>query len=493
MRERVRKPAPIARAPAPRGSLGTALGSGQPLSQASRDRFEPRLGHDFSRIRVHADGEAARSAGAIDALAYTSGEDIVFGAGRYAPETTDGAQLLAHELAHAVQQDRGVVAPGLGRRDDAHEQQADAVAGHVLNGGDARAMLPARSGGMTASAGAVQRKDPPAKTSDPNSLVPVADFIGYVEIVERKFPTDTPKEIVTRIRTEYYSGMAFEFLIPDAHFQRNAPAQAQAPGGGTPIKYPNNLSDMRWDPSTKPAYDHLTAHADENAIGDNPSPYIVMPDGSRIDAGHLLLGLDALLNPRTDSPYTTYGIPSIDPAGFAADLALAAYWMTYHQREGHPASDAAIKPATADFNAYYAASAPNEDLLGDADAFAAADQWGARPGQTLSQVLRATYLGGPSGAAPGIDQRWRTFCSKNGLGYTANNGAITWSGDIEANWLPRIDRLCDLFDSGFFSHVGTALFNTSPSRGTWPWSRDALTRFLAWLKPRLEAEIRAHP
>lgn len=77
---------------------------GQPLSEATRSYFEPRFGHDFSRVRVHTDGEAATAASAVSARAYTLGRDIVFASGEYAPATVDGTRLLAHELAHVVQQ-----------------------------------------------------------------------------------------------------------------------------------------------------------------------------------------------------------------------------------------------------------------------------------------------------------------------------------------------------------------------------------------------------
>src|SRR5262245_19843545 len=77
---------------------------GQPLDTETRAFFEPRLGHDFSHVRVHADAKAAESARAVGADAYTVGRDIVFGAGWYAAKTSLGASLLAHELVHAVQQ-----------------------------------------------------------------------------------------------------------------------------------------------------------------------------------------------------------------------------------------------------------------------------------------------------------------------------------------------------------------------------------------------------
>jgi hypothetical protein len=77
---------------------------GQPLDPAIRAFMEPRFGHDFSRVRVHADGRAAESARAVDSLAYTVGRDVVFGVGQYLPGTSAGQKLLAHELSHVVQQ-----------------------------------------------------------------------------------------------------------------------------------------------------------------------------------------------------------------------------------------------------------------------------------------------------------------------------------------------------------------------------------------------------
>lgn len=87
---------------------------GQSLDPSSRAFFEPRFGHDFSRVRVHTDSFAARAAQAINALAYTVGRDLFFGPNMYAPHSREGRTLLAHELAHAVQQERA--APSTIRR-----------------------------------------------------------------------------------------------------------------------------------------------------------------------------------------------------------------------------------------------------------------------------------------------------------------------------------------------------------------------------------------
>ncbi len=77
---------------------------GQPLDPATRAFMEPRFGHDFSRVRVHTDAKAAQSARAVNALAYTVGRNVVFGASLYAPGTSNKQRLLTHELTHVVQQ-----------------------------------------------------------------------------------------------------------------------------------------------------------------------------------------------------------------------------------------------------------------------------------------------------------------------------------------------------------------------------------------------------
>ena len=74
------------------------------LQPQTRARMEPYFGQNLSRVRVHSDPAAAKSARAVSADAYTLGDDIVFGAGKYAPHTPGGEQLLAHEITHTLQQ-----------------------------------------------------------------------------------------------------------------------------------------------------------------------------------------------------------------------------------------------------------------------------------------------------------------------------------------------------------------------------------------------------
>ena len=77
---------------------------GQPLDSATRAFMEPRFGHDFSQVRVHTGTKAAESARAVNARAYTVGNHVVFGVDQHSPGTMPWRWLLAHELAHVVQQ-----------------------------------------------------------------------------------------------------------------------------------------------------------------------------------------------------------------------------------------------------------------------------------------------------------------------------------------------------------------------------------------------------
>jgi hypothetical protein len=91
---------------------------GQPLDLQSRAYFEPRFGHDFSHVRVHADPLSAKSAQSVGALAYTVGQHVFFQTGQYVLRTHSGSRLLAHELAHVVQYASSPQVPMLRRAPD---------------------------------------------------------------------------------------------------------------------------------------------------------------------------------------------------------------------------------------------------------------------------------------------------------------------------------------------------------------------------------------
>jgi len=107
--------------------------NGQALDPSVSADLGARFGHDFSRVRVHADSLATRSTAAVGAVAYTVGSDLVFAHGAYQPHTRAGRSLLAHELAHVVQQggsDSGGATHDLriGPADDRYERNAEAWA-----------------------------------------------------------------------------------------------------------------------------------------------------------------------------------------------------------------------------------------------------------------------------------------------------------------------------------------------------------------------------
>ncbi|HEX8167054.1 MAG TPA: DUF4157 domain-containing protein [Beijerinckiaceae bacterium] len=139
---------------------------GAPLDPATRAYMEPRFGHDLSTVRVHADGGAARSARAVAARAYTVGPEVVFGAGEYRPQTSAGRSLLAHELAHVVQQRQAggmQLKSQLNGAADAAEREADSVAGRVAAG---------ERVSISAAPGSVIQRD----MKDKNLKVPLGHF-----------------------------------------------------------------------------------------------------------------------------------------------------------------------------------------------------------------------------------------------------------------------------------------------------------------------------
>lgn len=130
------------------------LSGGTPLPAAERAYFEPRFGRDFSHVRLHADAAAGTAALSIEARAFTLGGDIAFAPGEYAPGSASGRRLLAHELAHVVQQADGSAAqpvrrkhyPSCGRRvsgfDDADDRIDRARAEALRIAAAARAAFP---------------------------------------------------------------------------------------------------------------------------------------------------------------------------------------------------------------------------------------------------------------------------------------------------------------------------------------------------------------
>jgi hypothetical protein len=171
---------------------------GRPLDPGARDVMGRRFEYDFSKVRVHADQEAADSAEAIGALAYTVGSHVVFGRGSYEPHLEGGRRLLAHELAHVIQQDTEGEPAGtlkMARHLDPSEVEAEQAAGAVSTGGRtvalhaAHGLLQRQVGGTQgtlergSAAGSIS--EPPAQDRWPFSGLPVPPEIAANYIDDR--------------------------------------------------------------------------------------------------------------------------------------------------------------------------------------------------------------------------------------------------------------------------------------------------------------------
>src|SRR5690242_8775593 len=162
-------------------------GGGRPLDEGTRREMETRFATDFSSVRVHVDERAAALAESMDAAAFTTGGDVFFGRVEAGPESMGGSargnELVAHELAHVVQQRGGSSRAELtmGGAGDRHEQEATAAARQMQRGDF---VLPSLS---AAPAGLIQRrpkkaeddkkKEPPKKTDAANPT-PVKTWAG---------------------------------------------------------------------------------------------------------------------------------------------------------------------------------------------------------------------------------------------------------------------------------------------------------------------------
>nr|MDZ8056752.1 DUF4157 domain-containing protein [Nostoc sp. EkiNYC01] len=119
--------------------IDAASGSGSRLDRGVQQHLEPHLGADLSNVRIHTDSEADRLSQSVNAVAFTTGQDIFFSSGSYNPTSTEGQHLIAHEVVHTVQQANGAVAgtptaEGISISDpsDPFEQEAEQVADQVM-------------------------------------------------------------------------------------------------------------------------------------------------------------------------------------------------------------------------------------------------------------------------------------------------------------------------------------------------------------------------
>lgn len=129
--------------PGTHSELTSRLGSGQPVDAATRAFFEPRLGRDLSDVRIHTDGAAAQSSRQIAARAFTFGNHIAFAQGEYQPDSEPGKRLLAHELAHVMQNDDQTTVHAVQRKIDPKFDKPDDLTDAATDPVKKKAALPA--------------------------------------------------------------------------------------------------------------------------------------------------------------------------------------------------------------------------------------------------------------------------------------------------------------------------------------------------------------
>jgi len=234
--------------------------AGRPLDPGTREFMEARFGFDFSQVRIHDDSRAAETAARIDAAAFTVGRHVAFGAGRYAPSTSEGRRLLAHELAHSVQQHGATAnAPALAPGCDLERRAADAgravAAGRPVSG-------PLGTSGLAVAREVIGNENqwvPEQLTPDErvafDRIWPLlrkrSDYAGrsrdvmilealkaraQKRITERKAVADEAEAAVARSNAEDAEETRREAendarSVPGAPKQRKAPTSQFAPGG----------------------------------------------------------------------------------------------------------------------------------------------------------------------------------------------------------------------------------------------------------------------
>jgi hypothetical protein len=173
------------------GAVARAAGStGQPLPDGVRERFESSLGVDLSPVRVHTGAASAEAAHAVGARAYTEGQDIHFAANQYAHEDPFGMHLLAHEVAHTVQQRGGtphrqhkleVSTPG-----DASELEADRAADAMVAGAPAT---------VSAGDGIVARQEDPFLDTEEEVGPPLPNHVEQTDEEKRELEEQSRNQV----------------------------------------------------------------------------------------------------------------------------------------------------------------------------------------------------------------------------------------------------------------------------------------------------------
>jgi hypothetical protein len=417
---------------------------GVPLSRELRSYFEPRFGHDFSRVRVHTDGEAAHAALSVQARAYTLGRDIVFGAGQYAPSTSVGRHLLAHELTHVVQQRNG--------------------------------------------ARAVQRRAANCPASEPpQTIITMNDFIGLVRRVEASSSTGSDPIATARLisRTKY-DGSAWDWMLPTTKGQAGVVSGGQV----TPADVGSLCFKLKvLVPDSLP---EIQQEGEEGGKSWKKS-------GSLADPMHIVVGIvaDAETQPAGTGAGGLSQFARALPASvsqrsattWVGDVGKAAGdWMAIVSL---PGGGGATKED------HLQASAPPHDLLADIDGVAMTSKTVGNgfvfdKSKKLSDNLQSYYA--PPVAKTGSARRFHVFCRVEG--FTLESDGVTLSAAAKK----EIGRRVQDFADWYVKNNPAILFHLSASSKSmrfsmalmdraddWKWFA---ARFVDYVEQHLKAEGR---
>ena len=378
---------------------------------------------------------------------------------------------------------------------------------------------------LVATSDAAENSEVEETCTDPNAYFDVDRLIEFIKRVEESYPDENLLRILTRIRVEYYGWgsqgdgffgkvinvAAFLLSIPcwDRYFIKQTPERVN----NDPLiseytsfdaesvvsilfdQYLSSIEDsidlilrnysirrLYKSNLDKDAYMHLTAHGDENYRRENPGPYIYDPNGLKFDFGHAIYGMEVLIDNISISNFYGEGWnikASIILAGYLADIGIAIgeYYYTFAKEEIPAGLKSKIyypiiegQPTIEDMDRFYEISAPNEDILGDVEAFgwfrAYKSMVAINPNVKFSEVLHYYYK---YNFEESYTNRWKLFCETD-LQYsdrptrgiynrfiTPSNGAYIWDPDI-TDINTQLDNFCEFWynkcASGFKTMIG---------------------------------------
>ena len=313
---------------------------GSPFFSSERNFFEQRFGRDFSDVRIHTDQNAADVARGLNARAFTIGNDVAFGSGEFTPTSQEGRTLIAHELTHVIQQSHS--SGGLNMSEQLIQRWPPSTLG-----GAARPRELAR-----------ERRSPASS---------IGDYITLVRDLESFYPEMDPRQFLAMLRQIYYGRpwsarptTQWSDVLP------NSPA----------------MSDPRHQAGRGPGSLFHSLRESQELGG--------------LDIGHVLTGLEALLNPTTEvtlsvtGPDPTVSMPNTEFATWGGDLGSAA---------GQSVADILLTRPVRPDREYFSEYASDADIEGDIDSFGI--EQGARASGGLAALLSAPPSGSMAGAVRG--------------------------------------------------------------------------------------------